>query len=105
MKDFTEKEVLKAIADTGGIISRIAENLHCDWHTAKKYIDKFEKTKLAYSAETESVLDIAESKLIENIQDNDNTAIIFYLKTKGKSRGYIERASYDEDNEIIVTRK
>ncbi len=106
MRDFTEKEVLKAISDSGGIISKIAEKLTCDWHTAKTYIEKFEKTKLAYSAETESVLDIAESKLIENIQDNDNTAIIFYLKTKGRNRGYVEKYQPDDsDNEIIVHRR
>lgn len=95
MKSFTEQEIIEAINDSGGIILKIAEKLRCDWHTAKKYIDLFESTKLAYSSETESVLDIAESKLIENIQDNDNTAIIFYLKTKGKNRGYIERTQID----------
>ena len=28
---------------------------------------------------------------MENINNNENIAIIFYLKTKGKQRGYIEK--------------
>ena len=89
--DYDITTIKKAIVDSGGIIATIAERLGCEWHTAKSYIEKFEETKSAYDAESESVIDLAESKLMENIQANDNTAILFYLKTKGKKRGYIER--------------
>jgi hypothetical protein len=39
----------------------------------------------------ESLIDTAESKLHENIRDNKSTDIQFFLKTRGKRRGYIER--------------
>lgn len=35
--------------------------------------------------------DMAESKLMKAINSDELTAIIFYLKTKHKARGYIER--------------
>ena len=39
----------------------------------------------------EELLDFAESQLMHHITKGNLTAIIFYLKTKGQSRGYIEK--------------
>lgn len=99
--DYDITTIKKAIIDSGGIIATIAERLGCEWHTAKTYIEKYAETKSAYEAESESVIDLAESKLIENIQANDNTAILFYLKTKGKKRGYVERTEINTEVTII----
>jgi len=39
----------------------------------------------------EAVLDNVESKLLSKINDGDVTSLIFFLKTRGKKRGYVER--------------
>jgi len=100
MKNFQKSDIKKAVEKSGGIMSNVAALLKCDWHTANKYVDKFEMRE-AFTELTESIIDLAESKLIENINDNDNTAIIFYLKTKGKHRGYIERSERDYTDKTI----
>ena len=43
-------------------------------------------------------LDFAESQLHKQIQEGNTTATIFYLKTQGKQRGYVERqeVTYEE---------
>lgn len=50
---------------------------------------------------SEIVLDMAESALLKAIQEGDTTAIIFYLKTKGKKRGYTEKS----ESEIKITKE
>lgn len=44
-------------------------------------------------------LDFAESQLHKQIGSGNSSATIFYLKTKGKKRGYIERSELDLSSE------
>lgn len=45
-----------------------------------------------YAAEIiDSQIEVVESKLLELIENNNPTAIIYYLKTKGRDRGWNER--------------
>jgi len=43
----------------------------------------------------EAQIDMAESSLLSKIKEKDLGATIFYLKTKGRNRGYIEK-QYNE---------
>ena len=58
---------------------------------------KAKKKKLAEGLEEidESILDWAESKLKEHINNDDLQALIFFLRTKGKKRGYVEKTETD----------
>jgi hypothetical protein len=47
-------------------------------------------------------IDFVESKLFENIKNGNVAAQIFYLKTKAKNRGYIERQEVSHNVEQIV---
>ena len=56
----------------------------------------------------ESALDEAESELMKLIRAGNLTAIIFFLKTQGKSRGYSERSDFGHatrDGPVQVTFK
>lgn len=94
MHDFSSEQVLKAIKGSKGNISKIAKKLKCNWHTAKKYIESFEETKKAYNDENEQVLDIADEKLYQLVEEGDLGAIKWLQSTKGKHRGYVQRQEH-----------
>jgi len=100
--NFTEDQVIEAMKGTCGIVSNIAENLGCVWHTAKKYIEMSDRVKQAYSDECERVIDKAENKLQNAIDSGDMQMVKWYLATKGKRRGYVEKQEVDHTGNINI---
>lgn len=48
----------------------------------------------------EEQLDFSETMLKRNIREGKEASIFFHLKTKGKSRGYIEKLEFDHYGEM-----
>lgn len=96
---FTEENVLAAIKGCRTIVSTVAKRLHCDWWTADKYIKNWESTRLAYEAEKQMSLDMAESALFQNVDNGDVGAIKYFLSKKAKERGYGDEENAMEDQE------
>jgi len=59
--------------------------------TVTNYISRHDELKEVEIQCVEDHLDIAESKLFQHIEDGNIPSLLFYLKCKGKGRGYIER--------------
>ena len=92
----TKKETfLIALENELGHISKACEQAKIHRQTYYLWIKKDEDFKQKCEDVQESFLDLAESKLLEKINDGDNTCIIFFLKTKGKKRGYDERQTIE----------
>lgn len=48
-------------------------------------------------------LDFAEHALHKKIENGNTASIIFYLKTKGKGRGYVERLeTFNTDINVVI---
>jgi len=88
---FRVETVKEALIKAKGFISRAAEILQCDKSTVYSYLKRYPKLNDVLKEQRETMLDFAESKLMAAISEGNLTAIIFFLKTQGRSRGYYEK--------------
>lgn len=84
-------EVAEALRQAANLKTRAAEILGVDRKTLYTYLQKHPDLEAIGDEIQETMLDVAESKMYTMINGGDKTMIIFYLKTKGRQRGYVER--------------
>jgi len=93
-REQTAARIIKAIGECNGLLTVAAAKAGVSYTTINRYVAEFPTVKQASLDARERMLDYAEGKLYSKIKAGDNTAIIFYLKTQGKARGYIERQEF-----------
>ena len=98
----TKKALLEALKSSMGIVSTACEVVGIDRSTYYRYYNNDEVFRNECNDIENLVIDFAESKLYEQIKGNNITAIIFYLKTKGKRRGYYEQSVNLNRNENLL---
>ena len=99
----TKKEIfLQALENNLGHITKACDAAKIHRRTYYSWVDKDKNFKEECDNVEAGLIDLAENKLLEKIKDDKSphqmTAIIFFLKTKGKSRGY------DEKHQIELTK-
>ena len=90
-QQFTAQQVADALTQAKGFVSVAARNLGCADNTVRNYIERYAVCKQAVTDAREAMIDYAEGKLYQNIQNNDTVSILFFLKTQAKQRRYVER--------------
>lgn len=90
-RDQKAKKIIKAIKEAKGLLTVAAVRAGVTYWTIWKYSKDYPSVAKAIEESKEGLLDLAEAKLYQEINSGNMTAIIFYLKTQGKKRGYIER--------------
>ena len=88
---YTAAQIIEALREKHGNLSAASRYLNCSRDTIRRYIDLYPTVKAVADEERETLIDFAENQLFKQVQDGNITAIIFTLKTIGKSRGYVER--------------
>lgn len=96
--DKTKKKVedkkalfLKAFAQSRGIIAPACRAIKLTRPTYYNWMDSDPSFAEEVEAIRQEQIDNVESALLTKIDEGDTTATIFYLKTKGRDRGYSER--------------
>ena len=89
--DILKKQVVEALEKSLGVVTTACKQTGVNRSTFYEWYNKDEEFKKAVDSIGDIALDFAESQLHKQIKDGNTPATIFYLKTKGKRRGYIER--------------
>jgi hypothetical protein len=92
---FTVKQVKEALEKAGGFLSIASESLGCTRKTIYNYLDRYSELKEVCEDIRERYLDIGENELLKKIKKGSTPELIFFLKTRGKSRGYVEKQELD----------
>jgi hypothetical protein len=95
--------MLEALEKSLGIVTSAAKVVGIRRETHYAWLNEDPEYKAAVESLNDIALDFAESQLHKQIQNGNVVATIFYLKTKGKGRGYIERTELTgKDGEQLI---
>lgn len=100
----TKKALIEALEKSLGVVTTACKLVGVNRSTFYQYVKDDPEFAEAVKDIDEVTIDFAESQLHKQIKNGNTTATIFYLKTKGKKRGYIEKTEIDfstDNNEEI----
>ena len=86
-----KSRLLEALENSLGVVTTACKKANISRKTFYQYCNDDPEFKKAVDDIENIALDFAESQLHKQIQGGNTAATIFYLKTKGKKRGYVER--------------
>lgn len=100
-----EVQIEAALRAADGMLTIAAKALGISYPTLRKYVEASEHLKAVQEEASLGLLDEAEGELAGLIRQNldykaKTTAIIFFLKTKGKGRGYVEKEDVAANAEV-----
>ena len=100
-----KKKIIAALIEAHGIVTDACKMVGISRETFYKWKREDEQFSKQTEEAGEAAIDYVESQLYKLIKEQNPAAIIFYMKTKGRTRGYVERYQVDQtitDNRIKV---
>jgi hypothetical protein len=98
--DILKNNLIEALEQSLGIVTTACKKVGCARSTFYEYYNKDKAFKSKVDELQNFTLDFVESQLHKQIKEGNTTATIFYLKTKGKKRGFVERQEIQMDGGI-----
>jgi len=92
--DIQKRAMLDALEKSLGIVTTAAKIAGIHRSTHYEWLQKDVDYSKAVEDIAEMTIDFAESQLHKQIKEGNQSSTIFYLKTKGKKRGYIEAQEF-----------
>lgn len=98
-----KKAMIEALEKSLGVVTTAAKAVGIDRSTHYDWYNNDPEYSAAVDSISDIALDFAESQLHKQIQGGEVSSTIFYLKTKGKKRGYVEKTEVEHSGELGIT--
>lgn len=96
--------MIEALIKSLGVVTSACRLVQISRETHYRWMKKDKKYKTSVEDIENIAIDFVETKLHKQIEKGDTTAVIFFLKTKGKARGYVERSEVTgKDGSPLIT--
>jgi len=91
-----KKQILELYPKKACNVSAVCSAVGITRKTFYDYVNSDSDFKESIEESKEALLDNAESVLQKKIMGEDTISLIFFLKTKGRGRGYTERTEFED---------
>ena len=97
--------MIEALEKTLGVVTTACKSVGICRYTFYKWLKDDKEFADKVNGIQDVAIDYVESKLYQLIKGENPTAIIFYLKTKAKHRGYQESIQHSGDLTINISKE
>lgn len=87
----SKRALSDALRELDGNMAAVARRFHCHRSLVWLHVNKDPKLRELVDELQESFTDECESQLFKLIREGNPAAVIFYMKTRARDRGYSER--------------
>ena len=89
--DILKRKLIEALEMSLGVVTTACKKANVNRSTFYEWYNNDEEFKAAVDGMQDIALDFVESSLFKQVKDGNASSTQFYLRTKGRRRGYQER--------------
>jgi hypothetical protein len=98
---YSAQDMIDALKQAQGRVYIAAQLLGCSHTTVYNYLDTYPTVAQAKDEYEGKEIDMVELQLMKQINQGNLGAIIYYLKTKGRKRGWTEKIDINLDINLV----
>ena len=97
-----KKDMLEALEESLGVVTPACKMVNISRQTHYRWLEEDPEYKAAVQEIENAALDFAETALHQQIREGTPSSTMFYLKTKGKKRGFVEKQEVETNTVTAI---
>ena len=97
------KVLIDRIDEKKGNVSSVARSFGVSRTAVYQWIEAMPTAQKALDEARQTMIDNAESMLYKKVLEGSTPELLFFLKTQGRHRGYVERQEIQHEGDVSIT--